>query len=118
MLQGHGTMGAAEAQAVERFYPKQEISFPSAIPRSPCASRASRQKAPGVPAEGSREDDSPPLVVIEEWRRRPDSNRRITDLQSAPLTTWVRRRGEQGRILIPHAPRPTRFARLHVLNLC
>ena len=27
-----------------------------------------------------------------EWRRRPDSNRRITDLQSAPLTTWVRRR--------------------------
>src|SRR5437016_7574301 len=28
------------------------------------------------------------------WRRRPDSNRRITDLQSAPLTTWVRRRRE------------------------
>ena len=28
----------------------------------------------------------------EEWRRRADSNRRIADLQSAPLTTWVRRR--------------------------
>ncbi len=27
----------------------------------------------------------------EEWRRRADSNRRIADLQSAPLTTWVRR---------------------------
>lgn len=43
-----------------------------------------------------------------EWRRRPDSNRRITDLQSAPLTTWVRRRSPEGRILIPHARRHTR----------
>ena len=29
--------------------------------------------------------------VTREWRRRADSNRRIADLQSAPLTTWVRR---------------------------
>ena len=36
------------------------------------------------------------------WRRRPDSNRRITDLQSAPLTTWVRRRAQKRRILISH----------------
>src|SRR5213078_4484421 len=45
---------------------------------------------------------TPPLPVIQrtrrpvperkKWRRRPDSNRRIADLQSAPLTTWVRRR--------------------------
>jgi hypothetical protein len=52
------------------------------------------------------------------WRRRPDSNRRITDLQSAPLTTWVRRRVREERILISHRRLATRPAQPHVLSLC
>ena len=42
-------------------------------------------------------------AAMRKWRRRADSNRRIADLQSAPLTTWVRRRALKRRTFIPRA---------------
>lgn len=46
----------------------------------------------------------PHTFPIKNWRRRADSNRRVTVLQTVPFATWVRR-----QVRVNGLPEPSTF---------